>query len=106
MDENMGCLMVRPLVTWWQRLKGLLGTDRSAGVVALMNCRSIHTFWMRYNLDVAFVSSDGEVLNSLRNVPPFKVLSCREASFVLERPARDEPWPQTGCLMHVGGVLL
>ena len=100
MEMRFQSLTVRPLVSWWQRLRGLLGTDRSAGTVALMDCFSIHTFWMSYAIDVAFVRSDGYVLRSLRNLPPWRVASCRGTSYVLERPSQGGPWPQTGSWVH------
>ncbi|MBQ6523265.1 MAG: DUF192 domain-containing protein [Atopobiaceae bacterium] len=100
MDAELESMTVRPLVTWWQRLRGLLGTDSTAGTVALMNCRSIHTFWMGYALDVAFVRSDGCVLKSIRGVPPWRMVSCRGASCVLERPSQEGPWPQEGSWMQ------
>ena len=100
MDVRLESMTVRPLVSWWQRLRGLLATDRSAGTVALMNCSSIHTFWMSYALDVAFVAADGRVLRSVRGVPPWRVLYCQGASYVLERPSQEGPWPQAGSWMH------
>jgi len=38
-----------------ERLRGLLGTGPDAHQVALLDCRSVHTFGMRYRLDIAFV---------------------------------------------------
>lgn len=89
-------LRFRILSGWWERLCGLLGTDAGAMPVMLSPCRSIHTFGMGYPIDVAFVAADGEVLRSLRGVVPAKVISCRHASMVLERPASNERWPKEG----------
>ena len=65
----------RLLQTHRERLIGLLGFCCSSEAVAFMRCRSIHTFGMRQNIDVAFMSQYGEVLASFRNVLPGKVLS-------------------------------
>lgn len=89
-------LMPRVASTWWQRLRGLLGTDEGASCLLLLNCRSIHTFGMRYAIDVAFVSSDGEVVRSERGVKPGRVLTARSASSVLERPSSITWWPRQG----------
>ncbi len=76
------------------RTRGLLGTDRSAaeeaGMALLTPCRSIHTFGMRYPIDVAFLSSDGTVLKSVRSLAPCRVESCRRCTAVLERPASSD----------------
>ena len=66
------------------------GTSPSWGdgnrVLMLVHCRSVHSFGMRYALDIAFVDKAGAVLRSERNVKPGRLLSCRNAAFVLERP--------------------
>lgn len=72
------------------RLRGLLGTDADWGggdvVLAILQCRSVHTFGMRYALDIAFVDKHGVVLRSEREVMPGRLLGCKGAVLVLERP--------------------
>lgn len=80
------------------RARGLLGTRPDWGdatsVLALVPCNSVHTYFMCYAIDVAFCDARGMVVRSERNVRPWRVLSCRKAAFVLERPhANDAPWP-------------
>ena len=105
MCQRFEMLSVRLLTSWWQRLRGLLGSDRDAQAVLIANCSSIHTCWMRYSIDVAFVSRDGQVLLSVRDLPPWRLLSCRKAAYVLERPARDEVWPDEGCMVCMDVVV-
>ena len=53
-----------------ERLRGLLGRrglDPGAGVL-LMNCGSIHTFGMRFTIDVVFLTKKGFVTKIFRNV--------------------------------------
>ena len=78
----------RPL----QRLRGLLGTDGDAEPVALVNCHAIHTFGMRYRIDVAFVERDGLVLDAWNSVPPGRLLRCKGAWVTLERPHGRGRW--------------
>ena len=78
------------------RLKGLLGTTNRAAPVALVGCSSIHTFGMRYRIDVAFVGSSGLVLETVDAVPPGRVLSNRRAWITLERPHRRGAWLTRG----------
>ena len=78
------------------RLRGLLGLDGYEGVLMLAPCRDIHTFGMRFPIDVAFVSSDGTVLESYRNVAPGCRIRDKRAIAVLERFASDEEWYEPG----------
>jgi uncharacterized membrane protein (UPF0127 family) len=54
-------------------------------------CRSVHTFGMRFALDVAFLDADGCTVRIDRAVPPRRILFCRHARSVLEMPAADAP---------------
>jgi uncharacterized membrane protein (UPF0127 family) len=71
------------------RLLGLAWLDRPPAECALLipGCSSIHTFGMRFAIDVAFLDADGNFLRTMRSVPPRRVLWCRGAVGVLERPA-------------------
>lgn len=86
----------RSLRGWFGRLRGLLGTNSLALPVALVGCSSIHTFGMRYPLDVALVTRDGRVLAVWRGLPPGCVASARGSWVALERPARVGPWVSAG----------
>lgn len=96
-DERPGFVWhFRVLSSAWERLKGLLGTAPDALPVLLLRCSSVHTYAMRYALDLAFIGRDGRVLLSCAWVPPGRVVSERDAYCVLERPASEEPWPRVG----------
>lgn len=47
---------------WRQRSRGLLGRDGIEGAILLEPARSVHTFGMRFAIDVAFVDRDCRVL--------------------------------------------
>ena len=49
-----------------ERRTGLLGTDGLEGALWIERCSSVHTFGMRYTLEVAFVSRAGKVLSTTR----------------------------------------
>lgn len=74
------------------RLRGLLGRRSFDGVLLLAPCNDIHTFGMKRTLDVAFVSADGVVLETYRNVGPCQRLHNRGAAMTLERFAADSDW--------------
>jgi uncharacterized protein len=57
----------------------------------LRPCSSIHTFGMRFAIDVAFADADGEVLRVIRDVPPRRVRRCPNAAVALEARAGELP---------------
>ena len=71
------------------RRKGLLGRDSfekgSAMVIAPSN--AIHTFFMRFPIDVLFVRRDGVVVKVRRNVQPERAVVSFRAYAVIELPA-------------------
>lgn len=58
----------------------------------ITRCGSIHTFGMRYPLDVAFLSEVGVVLAVFRDVAPGEFRSHPEAWCAIERPSREGAW--------------
>ena len=73
-----------------KRMKGLLGlrklNDKSAMVIK--PCNSIHTFFMRFPIDVLFVDKYGKVIKAIANILPFRVSPvCFRSYFVIELPA-------------------
>jgi len=71
------------------RLLGLAHLDRADGGPGLLlpRCSSVHTFGMRFALDVYFLGRDGRILAVRRAVPPRRLVACRGAVAVLEIPA-------------------
>ena len=82
--------------TAWSRLRGLLGREDFEGVLLLERCNDVHTFGMRFPLDIAFIADDGMVLHAYRGVEPRCRLRCKTASAVLERFASEDPWLESG----------
>jgi uncharacterized membrane protein (UPF0127 family) len=48
------------------RVRGLLGRDSLDGAFVLKPCRWVHTFGMRFDLDVAYLATDGSVIRTVR----------------------------------------
>jgi uncharacterized membrane protein (UPF0127 family) len=73
------------------RLLGLSWRERSRAGRGLLipRCASVHTFGMRFELDVFFLDGAGRVIRLDRRVPPRRVLWCRGACAVLEIPAAE-----------------
>jgi uncharacterized membrane protein (UPF0127 family) len=73
------------------RLLGLAFLDRADAGPGLLipRCASVHTFGMRFGLDVHFFDEGGGLLGVRRGIPARRVISCRGAHAVLEIPARE-----------------
>ena len=72
------------------RLKGLLGrTSLPEGeALCIEPCSSIHTFFMQFPIDVAFLTSAGEVVRAIREMRPWRATRIYPAAAkVLELPA-------------------
>ena len=83
------------------RSRGLLGRNGVDGVMVLRPCRNVHTFGMRFAIDVAFCDRDGVVLRAVTLVP------CRISPIVLRAAMALEA--ESGALarwgVHVGDRL-
>jgi uncharacterized membrane protein (UPF0127 family) len=52
-------------------------------------CRCVHTFGMRFALDLVFIDEKGGPIAIRRAVPVNRVITCRRAVAVLELPSCD-----------------
>ena len=78
--------------THWGRLIGLLGTSRegfSAGMgLWIVPCHGVHTFAMRFPIDVVYLDSNKTVVHIEENVKPWRIAPIRfQACTVLELPS-------------------
>jgi uncharacterized membrane protein (UPF0127 family) len=48
---------------------------------------AVHTFWMRFPIDILFVRRNGVVSKVRRNVPPWRAVAALWAYAVIELPA-------------------
>jgi hypothetical protein len=77
--------------SFWHRGKGLMfRSDLPSGTGLVIDpCSSIHTFWMRFPIDVLYVDRHGTVLRADREMKPWRVgpLFVRHGRYVIELPA-------------------
>jgi uncharacterized membrane protein (UPF0127 family) len=71
------------------RMRGLARLDAMPASYALHlpRCRSVHTFAMRFPLDLIWLGRDGEVVRVDRDVPPRRHRACARARAVIETNA-------------------
>ena len=68
------------------RRRGLAGLDDLDADRALRigRCRAVHTFGMRFALDLVWLAADGSVVRVDRDVPPRRHRWCAQAAAVVE----------------------
>lgn len=76
--------------TFWQRLRGLLGTDsleQGEGLI-LVGEKSIHTLFMKFSIDVLYVDKDFKVIRADDNMIPYRLGPfISRSAYVVEVPA-------------------
>jgi uncharacterized membrane protein (UPF0127 family) len=75
----------------WPRMRGLLGRRglESGEGLLLKPTGSVHTFFMRFPIDVVFLSREGEVLKIAQALPAWRMTGARRAKAVLELAANE-----------------
>jgi hypothetical protein len=90
-DGTVACERCTVAHRMWARMRGLLGKpglDSGEGLL-IRPAPSIHTFFMRFPIDVVFLSRQGEVLKVAERVRPWRARSCRHSYAVLELAAGE-----------------
>ena len=82
---------MRVAQSFWARLRGLAFAPPPSEPLLIPRCRSVHTFGMRYPLDLYWLDGDCNLVRLDEDVPPRRFASCREASAVLEVPSPRTP---------------
>jgi len=83
--------------SFFSRLRGLLGKSGlpEGWCMVLKPCRSIHTMFMRFSLDVLFVDRQNRVVSMISDMPPFRFSgSVSQSYLVIEFPS--------GALLNTG----
>ena len=71
------------------RRKGLLGRDSLESGVALVIAptNAIHTWFMRFPIDVAFITRDGRIVKAAHRLPAWRMSMALRGYAVIELPA-------------------
>ena len=76
--------------TPWLRMKGLLGEKglrRGEGLI-ILPCSAIHTFFMKFAIDVVFVGKNGVIVKQEKALKPARYFSSGfKGKYVIELPA-------------------
>ena len=71
------------------RAKGLLKRDRldEGSGLWIVPCEGVHTFFMRFTIDVLYIDRKRRVRRAVRQLVPWRMSVCLTAYSVLELPA-------------------
>jgi len=72
-----------------KRSKGLLGRNGldSGGGLWIVPCESVHTFFMRFAIDLVYLDRKNKVRKVRSAVGPWRLSACLSAHSILELPA-------------------
>jgi uncharacterized protein len=78
MDDGAAFLLftnIKPADSFFRKLFGLVFSPplkENEGLL-IEECNSVHTFWMRYPIDILFLDSSNRVLKFFESLRPFRV---------------------------------
>jgi uncharacterized membrane protein (UPF0127 family) len=79
---------IRIANTFGSRFLGLMGKKKGEYGLLLIPCNSVHTFFMRYNLDAVFLDKNNKIISIKRLIKPFSLVPpVPKARKVLEFPS-------------------
>lgn len=69
-----------------ERRKGLLGRDglNPSAAIMIAPCKAVHTWFMRFPIDVLFVDRDGRAVKIVRDLKPWRMAAATGAHAVVE----------------------
>lgn len=81
---------VKVAKTFWDRAMGLLFRKElgEREFLLIRPCGAVHTFFMRFSIDVIFLSENGEIMKILSDVRPYRFAAQSGARATLETRAR------------------
>lgn len=70
------------------RTKGLLGRKglEAGGGLWIVPCEAVHTFFMRFSIDLVYIDRQHRIRKVRSNVPPWRLSGCLAAHSVIELP--------------------
>jgi uncharacterized membrane protein (UPF0127 family) len=84
--QKWGQLELPVATTPLSRLLGLalLRIEQAWPGLLIPGCRSVHSFGMRFPLDVHFLDREGQTIQTVEHLPPRRFCYCRSAYSVVE----------------------
>lgn len=78
--------------SFFDRFKGLMFVSKQNSFKLLIkNCNSIHTFFMKFNIDIYCLDQDYNIIKIHKNIKPFKfILPLKKVKHILEIPSEKQ----------------
>jgi uncharacterized membrane protein (UPF0127 family) len=74
--------------SFYLRFLGFMFKKSPDYALSFENCKIVHTFFMRFNLDIVFFDKNGNIIKTKKNVKPWRiVLPVKNAVSILEIPS-------------------
>ncbi len=85
-DASVASATLRKADTFFGRLRGLLGQSGLPAdeVLWIVPCTSVHTFFMRFPIDVAFIDDEGTIVRLVEHLGSGRLAFAGRARSVLE----------------------
>ncbi len=72
----------------WVRFAGFMLKKGASHAIFFENCRSVHTFFMRFTIDIVFLDKKNKILAVREKVKPWRVvLPVKNTQSILEIPS-------------------
>ncbi len=86
-----------------KRLRGLMfkAELKESQALIFFNAPSMHTFFMRFPIDIIFLDKDRRVIKKYLALKPFRIANCFSSAITIELPA----YRSTKVSLDLGDVL-
>ena len=88
--------------SFYKRLKGLMGKKNIDYGILFPKCNSIHTFFMKENIDVVGLDENNEVIYKYENLPKNKIIKINyphKKTSILELPKHASSKIKVGTIL-------
>ncbi|MDR2436616.1 MAG: DUF192 domain-containing protein [Endomicrobium sp.] len=59
--------------TFWHKFRGFMFKKDSNYGLLFKSCKSVHTFFMRFDLDIVYLDKENRVIKIIKQLKPFRV---------------------------------
>lgn len=89
-NDKITDIKIEVAENFFSKAAGLIGKKNLPEKTGLliMKCKGIHTFFMRFPIDVVFINSNNKVVKIIENLKPWRMpMPVLSSKFVLEFPS-------------------
>ena len=82
---------MKKCINFIDRFKGLMFQNDIKEEYLFPKCKSIHTFFMKINIDVIAIDKKGKIIKIYKNITPYKVIIApKDTYYILETKANSK----------------